>query len=107
VRVTIEDGARQRVEPVSVAMRTAKARAEAKHVTIGQVVQRPDGLVTIACSCGMELTNGPTWSLDEHIRLHRAEARFLELADVAPAAIPRLVKFPVALTDDAGPARDA
>lgn len=101
--MTNEDGARERVEPVSVAMRTAKARAEAKHVTIGQVIQHPDGFVTIACSCGMTLTNGPTWSLDEHIRLHRAEARFLELADVAPVGIPRLVAFPVVLTEPAAP----
>jgi hypothetical protein len=43
----------------------------------------------------MRLTNGPTWSLDEHIRLHRAEARFLALAAVAPADIPRLVAWPL------------
>ena len=43
----------------------------------------------------MALTNGPTWSLDEHIRLHRAEARFLALAAVAPEGIPRLVRWPL------------
>jgi hypothetical protein len=39
----------------------------------------------------MTLTNGPQWSLDEHIRLHRAEARYLALSQVAPAGMPRLI----------------
>jgi hypothetical protein len=38
----------------------------------------------------MTLTNGPGWSLDEHIRLHRAEARYLALSHAAPAGMPRL-----------------
>lgn len=77
--------------PVSAPMRHAKVRAFTDHTTVGQVVVDPDGAVTIGCACGMTLTNGPGWSLDEHIRLHRAEARFLALSAVAPAGIPRLV----------------
>jgi hypothetical protein len=83
-------------EPVSAAMRRAKVQAATEHTTVGQVAQGPDGFVTIDCACGMRLTNGPTWSLDEHIRLHRAEARFLALAAVAPRGIPRLVRWPLA-----------
>lgn len=77
--------------PVSAPMRHAKVRAFTDHTTVGQVVVDPDGGVTIGCACGMTLTNGPGWSLDEHIRLHRAEARFLALSAVAPPGIPRLV----------------
>ena len=72
-------------------MHRAKARARASHVTVGQVRHLPDGCAEIDCSCGMVLTNGPDWSLDEHIRLHRAEARYLALSDVAPAGMPRLI----------------
>jgi hypothetical protein len=39
----------------------------------------------------MALTNGPDWSLDEHIRMHRAEARYVALSEVAPAGMPRLL----------------
>ncbi len=84
---------------VSAQMRRAKVRAYTDHTTVGLVETLADGRVTIACACGMSLTNGPTWSLDEHIRLHRAEARFLALAAVAPEGIPRLVAWPLA--DDA------
>jgi hypothetical protein len=80
---------------VSAQMRQAKLRAATDHTTVGLVETTADGRVTIACACGMALTNGPTWSLDEHIRLHRAEARFLALAAVAPVGIPRLVGWPV------------
>lgn len=80
--------------PVSAPMRHAKVRAFTDHTTVGQVVVDPDGAVTIGCACGMTLTNGPGWSLDEHIRLHRAEARFLALSAVAPDGIPRLVPRP-------------
>nr|WP_239073104.1 hypothetical protein [Sediminihabitans luteus] len=72
-------------------MRRAKADAQASHVTVGTVEHGPSGQVTIGCSCGMTLTNGVGWSLDEHIRLHRAEARYLALSQVAPAGIPRLI----------------
>ncbi|GAA1409080.1 MULTISPECIES: hypothetical protein [Oerskovia] len=78
-------------EPVSASMRRAKAEARTSHVTIGQVGRTAEGRVTIDCSCGMQLTNGPDWSLDEHIRLHRAEARYVALSKVAPAGMPRLV----------------
>ncbi|MDM7853315.1 hypothetical protein QRT04_00075 [Cellulomonas sp. MW4] len=77
-------------------MRRAKVQAATEHTTVGFVEQAADGSVTIECACGMRLTNGPTWSLDEHIRLHRAEARFLALAAVAPEGIPRLVGWPLA-----------
>ncbi len=82
-------------EAVSAQMRRAKVQAFTDHTTVGVVHSDPDGRVTIACACGMRLTNGPTWSLDEHIRLHRAEARFLALAAVAPDGIPRLVSWPL------------
>lgn len=83
-------------EAVSAQMRRAKVQAFTDHTTVGQVEQDADGRVTIECACGMVLTNGPTWSLDEHIRLHRAEARFLALSAVAPDGIPRLVPWPPA-----------
>ncbi|PFG43384.1 hypothetical protein ATJ88_2080 [Isoptericola jiangsuensis] len=76
---------------VSAAMHEAKNRARAAHVTVGQVRHLDDGRVEIDCSCGMVLTNGPQWSLDEHIRLHRAEARYVALSEVAPAGMPRLI----------------
>ena len=82
-------------EAVSAVMRRAKVRAATEHTTGGLVLTAADGTVTIGCACGMTLTNGPTWSLDEHIRLHRAEARFVALASAAPAAIPRLVPWPL------------
>ncbi|QAY62818.1 hypothetical protein ET495_05665 [Xylanimonas allomyrinae] len=76
---------------VSASMHRAKAAARASHVTVGDLRRRPDGGVEIDCSCGMVLTNGPEWSLDEHIRLHRAEARYLAVSEVAPAGMPRLI----------------
>ncbi|CAM5778721.1 hypothetical protein [Cellulomonas persica] len=96
-------------EAVSAQMRRAKVQAFTDHTTVGVVETDPDGRVTIACACGMRLTNGPTWSLDEHIRLHRAEARFLALAAVAPSGIPRLVPWPLAAPagDGAAPAASA
>jgi hypothetical protein len=78
-------------EPVSAGMRRAKADARSAHVTIGQVREDASGRVSIDCSCGMALTNGPDWTVDEHIRLHRAEARYLALSAVAPAGMPRLI----------------
>lgn len=88
---------------VSPEMRRAKQEANASHVTIGTVVEHPDGRTTIGCSCGMVLTNGPDWSLDEHIRLHRAEARYVALSRAAPAGMPRLVPVgPDRLPDGAG-----
>lgn len=85
-----------REEAVSAQMRRAKVQAFTDHTTVGQVHTADDGRVSIGCACGMRLTNGPTWSLDEHIRLHRAEARFLAVAAVAPDGIPRLVPWPLA-----------
>ena len=89
------------VVPVSAPMRHAKVRAFTDHTTVGHVVLDGDGAVTIGCACGMTLTNGPGWSLDEHIRLHRAEARYLALSAVAPAGIPRLTPRPGTTAADA------
>ncbi|MCL1871488.1 MAG: hypothetical protein FWF90_13915 [Promicromonosporaceae bacterium] len=72
-------------------MHRAKNAARASHVTVGELRRRPGGGFEIDCSCGMVLTNGPEWTLDEHIRLHRAEARYLALSEVAPAGMPRLI----------------
>lgn len=77
---------------VSAAMRRAKAAARSSHVTVGQATIDASGRVSIGCSCGMLLTSGPDWSVDEHIRLHRAEARYVALSAVAPAGMPRLVE---------------
>jgi hypothetical protein len=87
--------------PCAVSQKTRAAELDAltQHLTIGGVDYAADGRATLACSCGMVLTNGPTWSLDEHIRLHRAEAGFLALSAAAPAGVPRLVTLP------AGPVR--
>lgn len=78
-------------EPVSAALRDAKARARATHYTVGTLQGDPDGTLWLECSCGTVLRNGPTWTLDEHVRLHRAEAKYLELSASAPAGIPRLI----------------
>ncbi len=79
-------------EPVSAALRDAKARARSAHYTVGTLRRDPDGTVWLECSCGTVLRNGPTWTLDEHVRLHRAEAKYLELSAAAPAGIPRLIE---------------
>ena len=72
-------------------MHRAKADARASHVTVGLVRHLPGNREEIDCSCGMTLTNGPQWSLDEHIRLHRAEARYVALSRVAPPGMPRIL----------------
>jgi hypothetical protein len=79
------------VIPVSAALRDAKARARASHYTVGTLQRDPDGTVWLECSCGTVLRNGPSWTLDEHVRLHRAEAKYLELSASAPPGIPRLI----------------
>lgn len=83
-----------RAEPVSATLRDAKARARSTHYTVGTVRTDPDGTVWLPCSCGTQLRNGPTWTLDEHVRLHRAEAKYLELSAAAPPGIPRLITLP-------------
>lgn len=80
-------------EPVSAALRDAKARARSTHYTVGTLQSDPDGTVWLECSCGTVLRNGPTWTLDEHVRLHRAEAKYLELSAAAPRGIPRLIEL--------------
>src|SRR5665648_1184987 len=57
-------------EPVSAALRDAKARARSHHYTVGTLQRDPDGTVWLECSCGTVLRNGPSWTLDEHVRLH-------------------------------------
>lgn len=79
-------------EPVSAALRDAKARARSAHYTVGTLHRDADGTVWLECSCGTVLRNGPTWTLDEHVRLHRAEAKYLELSGAAPPGIPRLIE---------------
>ncbi|MCL3861407.1 hypothetical protein [Actinotalea sp. K2] len=78
-------------EPVSAGLRDAKANARSTHYTVGELRQDPDGTVWLECSCGTTLSNGPTWTLDEHVRLHRAEAKYLALSQAAPPGIPRLI----------------
>ena len=80
------------MEPVSATLRDAKARARSAHYTVGTLRRDPDGTVWLECSCGTVLRNGPTWTLDEHVRLHRAEAKYLELSAAAPPGIPRLIQ---------------
>lgn len=81
-------------EPVSAALRDAKARARSTHYTVGTLQTDGDGTVWLECSCGTVLRNGPSWTLDEHVRLHRAEAKYLELSAAAPPGIPRLIALP-------------
>jgi hypothetical protein len=89
---SLDQGAERRAaEPVSAALRDAKERARATHYTVGTLRSDPDGTLWLECSCGTVLRNGPTWSLDEHVRLHRAEAKYLELSAAAPPGIPRLI----------------
>lgn len=76
---------------MSATLRDAKARARATHFTVGTAQTDADGTVWLECSCGTVLRNGPTWTLDEHVRLHRAEAKYLALSQSAPAGIPRLI----------------
>lgn len=91
----MSDTQEQRVpEPVSAALRDAKARARSTHYTVGTLRRDPDGVVWLECSCGTTLRNGPTWTLDEHVRLHRAEAKYLELSAAAPPGIPRMIDLP-------------
>ncbi|MDO8106560.1 hypothetical protein Q6348_05045 [Isoptericola sp. b441] len=78
-------------EPVSAVLRDAKSRARATHYTVGTLRADADGTLWLECSCGTVLRNGPTWTLDEHVRLHRAEAKYLELSQAAPPGIPRLI----------------
>jgi hypothetical protein len=80
-------------EPVSAALRDAKARARSSHYTVGTLQADADGTVWLECSCGTVLRNGPSWTLDEHVRLHRAEAKYLELSAAAPPGIPRLIEL--------------
>src|SRR5215213_153014 len=76
------------VEPVSANIRRVGARVRAEHHTVGVVRTLPGDVVQLDCACGVTLTNGPGWSLDEHLRLHRAEVKYEALLAVAHPGMP-------------------
>jgi hypothetical protein len=76
------------VEPVSADIRRVGALVRAEHHTVGVVRTLPGDVNQLDCACGVTLTNGPGWSLDEHLRLHRAEVKYEALLAVAHPAMP-------------------
>ncbi|GAA2723466.1 hypothetical protein [Cellulomonas aerilata] len=76
------------VEPVSADIRRVGARVRTEHHTVGVVRTLPGDVNQLDCACGVTLTNGPGWSLDEHLRLHRAEVKYEALLAVAHPAMP-------------------
>ncbi len=76
------------VEPVSAGIRRVGAQVRAEHHTVGVVRTLPGDVNQLDCACGVVLTNGPGWSLDEHLRLHRAEVKYEALLAVAHPAMP-------------------
>jgi hypothetical protein len=76
------------VEPVSADIRRVGARVRAEHHTVGVVRTLPGDVNQLDCACGVVLTNGPGWSLDEHLRMHRAEVKYEALLAVAHPAMP-------------------
>jgi hypothetical protein len=76
------------VEPVSADIRRVGAQVRAEHHTVGVVRTLPGDVNQLDCACGVTLTNGPGWSLDEHLRLHRAEVKYDALLALAPPAMP-------------------
>ncbi len=77
-----------RVEPVSAGIRRVGGRVRAEHHTVGVVRTLPGSRNELDCACGVTLTNGPGWSLDEHLRLHRAEVKYEALLAVAHPGMP-------------------
>jgi hypothetical protein len=77
-----------RVEPVSAGIRRVGGQVRAEHHTVGVVRMRPGDVNELDCACGVTLTNGPGWSLDEHLRLHRAEVKYEALLAVAHPDMP-------------------
>ena len=77
-----------RVEPVSADIRRVGALVRAEHHTVGVVRTLPGDVNELDCACGVTLTNGPGWSLDEHLRLHRAEVKYEALLAVAHPRMP-------------------
>ena len=76
------------VEPVSADIRRVGAQVRAEHHTVGVVRTLPGDVNQLDCACGVVLTNGPGWSLDEHLRLHRAEVKYEALLAVAHPRMP-------------------
>jgi hypothetical protein len=76
------------VEPVSADIRRVGARVRTEHHTVGVVRTLPGDVNQLDCACGVTLTNGPGWSLDEHLRLHRAEVKYEALLAVAHPGMP-------------------
>jgi hypothetical protein len=76
------------VEPVSADIRRVGAQVRAEHHTVGVVRTLPGDVNQLDCACGVVLTNGPGWSLDEHLRLHRAEVKYEALLAVAHPGMP-------------------
>ena len=77
-----------RVEPVSAGIRRVGGQVRAEHHTVGVVRTLPGDVNELDCACGVTLTNGPGWSLDEHLRLHRAEVKYEALLAVAHPDMP-------------------
>ncbi len=77
-----------RVEPVSAGIRRVGGQVRAEHHTVGVVRTLPGDVNQLDCACGVVLTNGPGWSLDEHLRLHRAEVKYAALLAVAHPGMP-------------------
>ena len=77
-----------RVEPVSAGIRRVGGQVRAEHHTVGVVRTLPGDVNELDCACGVTLTNGPGWSLDEHLRLHRAEVKYEALLAVAHPGMP-------------------
>lgn len=76
------------VEPVSARIRRVGAQVRAEHHTAGVVRTLPGAINQLDCACGVTLTNGPGWSLDEHLRMHRAEVKYEALLAVAHPEMP-------------------
>ncbi|WP_298457544.1 hypothetical protein [uncultured Cellulomonas sp.] len=76
------------VEPVSAGIRRVGGQVRAEHHTVGVVRTLPGDVNQLDCACGITLTNGPGWSLDEHLRLHRAEVKYEALLAVAHPGMP-------------------
>ncbi|WP_227422080.1 hypothetical protein [Pengzhenrongella sicca] len=76
------------IEPVSARIRRVGARVRAEHHTAGVVRTLPGAVNELDCACGVTLTNGPGWSLDEHLRMHRAEVKYEALLAVAHPDMP-------------------
>ncbi|WNB84353.1 hypothetical protein [Cellulomonas sp. ATA003] len=76
------------VEPVSAGIRRVGGQVRAEHHTVGVVRTLPGDVNELDCACGVTLTNGPGWSLDEHLRLHRAEVKYEALVAVAHPGMP-------------------